>query len=283
MHHLLLLLGSLLCLPLSPGGGDEPALAKKFKTGVEQHWAPVGPKLYAHIWETFNLDYAEMLYWLEAHGETEKLAIAQPQHANWMKSDGSPNSAFIKAYHLAPFHRYPVVNVSHAAARLYCDWLTEMYANNPKRKYERVRFRLPTAEEWTQAARAGNTACVFPWDGPYLQDCKAGWRANFKVIDQQEIVGVKPSAELHVVDIPRTGVSEVRITTAVDTYSPNAYGIYNLSGNVAEMLAEPGRTKGGSWETTGYYLRIDAEDAYAGWTEPQPGIGFRVFIEVLEE
>ena len=49
------------------------------------------------------------------------------------------------------------------------------------------------------------------------------------------------------------------------------------------MLAEPGRTKGGSWASSGYYIRIDAEDEYAGFTEPRREIGFRYFVEIIEE
>ncbi len=49
------------------------------------------------------------------------------------------------------------------------------------------------------------------------------------------------------------------------------------------MLAEAGQTKGGSWASTGYYIRIDAEDEYAGITKPDPRIGFRYFVEIIEE
>ena len=49
------------------------------------------------------------------------------------------------------------------------------------------------------------------------------------------------------------------------------------------MLAQPGRTKGGSWASYGYYIQIGAEDEFAGFTEPSPKIGFRYFMEVVEE
>ena len=68
-----------------------------------------------------------------------------------------------------------------------------------------------------------------------------------------------------------------------ESYVANDYGLYNCSGNAAEMLAEPGKTKGGSWNSFGYYIRIDAEDEYAGFTVPSPQIGFRYFMEVIEE
>ena len=56
-----------------------------------------------------------------------------------------------------------------------------------------------------------------------------------------------------------------------------------MSGNVSEMLANPGRTIGGSWLSSAYYLQIDADDEFAGWEKPSPMIGFRFFMEVIEE
>jgi len=51
-----------------------------------------------------------------------------------------------------------------------------------------------------------------------------------------------------------------------------------MVGNVAEMLDKPGRTKGGSWDSTGYHIRIDSDDEYEGWNKPSPFIGFRPII-----
>lgn len=76
---------------------------------------------------------------------------------------------------------------------------------------------------------------------------------------------------------------QISETAPVLTYHANPFGLFNMSGNVAEMLDQPGRTKGGSWASSGYYIRIDAEDEYAGITEPSPKIGFRYFVEVIEE
>jgi hypothetical protein len=69
--------------------------------------------------------------------------------------------------------------------------------------------------------------------------------------------------------------------TTVTQYSPNPLGLYNLSGNAAEMLLEKGSTKGGSWGSSGYYVRIDAEDEFEGF-ESSPYVGFRYFMEVKE-
>ncbi|MEI8201577.1 MAG: hypothetical protein WCH34_01100 [Bacteroidota bacterium] len=49
-------------------------------------------------------------------------------------------------------------------------------------------------------------------------------------------------------------------------------GIYNMCGNVAEMVAEKGIAVGGSWKDTGYDVRIESTINYS---EPSPSIGFR--------
>lgn len=67
-------------------------------------------------------------------------------------------------------------------------------------------------------------------------------------------------------------------TAPVDAYTPNGYGLYNMAGNIAEMIAQPGIAKGGNWASPGYYLRIEAEEAYSG---PSAKVGFRVFMEVF--
>ena len=66
-----------------------------------------------------------------------------------------------------------------------------------------------------------------------------------------------------------------------ESFMPNGYGLSNMSGNVAEMLQEEGRTKGGSYKNTGFDIRIDAPDTYAGFKEASPYIGFRVLLSVV--
>jgi len=71
------------------------------------------------------------------------------------------------------------------------------------------------------------------------------------------------------------------VTAPVKSYWPNNFGLYNMSGNVAEMVKE-GRTRGGAWKTRAPYLEIDGPDYFEGITEANPAIGFRIFIEVID-
>jgi formylglycine-generating enzyme required for sulfatase activity len=69
---------------------------------------------------------------------------------------------------------------------------------------------------------------------------------------------------------------KVFITAPVNSYFPNDIGLYNVCGNVAEMLAEKGVAAGGSFEDTGYDIRIQSTKQYSG---AKNDIGFRVLMQ----
>ena len=185
-------------------------------------------------------------------------------------------------YHKTPsFHNYPVVNISQEAARAFCDWLTTAYNNNKSnRKYGKIKVHLPSEQEWILAARAGNQHAPFPWGGYYVRNGQGCLLANFGRVDEGNI---KRNRETGHLEMGRDGGYIEGSPTEVNNFYPNGFGLHNTSGNVAEMLTEEGRTKGGSWASSGYYIRIDAEDEYAGFQEPSPFIGFRYFVDIIEE
>ena len=113
---------------------------------------------------------------------------------------------------------YPVVGVNWAQARAFCDWRT-----NRKNSYFREQglpteefFRLPTEYEWEYAARGGRIGNRFPWGGPYARNTKGCMLANFYPLrgDFGADGGVYP--------------------IKVKSYFPNDFGLYDMSGNVAE-------------------------------------------------
>jgi formylglycine-generating enzyme required for sulfatase activity len=67
------------------------------------------------------------------------------------------------------------------------------------------------------------------------------------------------------------------LTAPVRSYWPNDYGIYNMNGNVAEMVADKDIVAGGSWNDTGYDVRNKSEKPYKGAART---IGFRVVATV---
>jgi formylglycine-generating enzyme len=112
---------------------------------------------------------------------------------------------------------HPVVLVRYEDAAAYCRWLADALKRD---------VRLPTEAEWEKAARGGMEAQRFPWG----DDIDAS-RCNYLV---------DPT------------VKHQRSTRPTGMYSPNAYGLYDMCGNVWEWVAD--------WYGAEYYSRGETRD-----------------------
>ena len=112
---------------------------------------------------------------------------------------------------------HPVVLVSYDDALAYCGWLSNMISRP---------VRLPTEAEWEKAARAGTEGLRYSWGN----DIDAS-RGNYLV---------DPATR------------NQRGTRPTGTYPPNAYGLYDVCGNVWEWV--------GDWYSPDYYGLGDMRD-----------------------
>jgi formylglycine-generating enzyme required for sulfatase activity len=112
---------------------------------------------------------------------------------------------------------HPVVLVSFEDALAYCQWLSD--------ELERT-VRLPTEAEWEKAARGGTDGHRYPWGNDIDSS-----RGNFLT---------DPATK------PQRG------TRPTGTYPPNAYGLYDVCGNVWEWVAD--------WYGPDYYGVGDMRD-----------------------
>ena len=124
-------------------------------------------------------------------------------------------------YSHTAYDDYPVVGVSWKQAIAFTKWRTQqmnkfLRANNLQASPD---FRLPTESEWEYAARGGQDLSPYPWGGPYTRNNKGCFLANFK-----------PLRGNYVAD----GALK---TVKVASYNPNGYGLYDMSGNVAEWTS----------------------------------------------
>lgn len=187
------------------------------------------------------------------------------------------------------YANYPVVGITWHQARAFAHWRTKIrndyLRSRKKRKSTTGKFRLPTEVEWEYAARGGLESAIYPWGGPYLTDDRGCFMANFK-----------PQRGNYAADLSL-------YTVEADSYEPNDYGLYNMSGNVSEWTnstytkdtyefmttVNPNYdnfsdtqkvTRGGSWKDVAYYLRVASRD-YEYADSARSYLGFRLVRDYL--
>lgn len=274
----------LLSLFFISGGKKEALFSAK---SIEGRMVKVSETFYANKYETTNAEYREFLEWVKTNQPTQ-LEAYQVRHKGWNDFFQPPYST--NYFTNKGFDNYPVVNISHESALAFCQWLTRRYNESvdKKKKFREVKFRLPTREEWVDLALNGRDRITkYPWGGPYLRNSKGKAMANFRRIGDEAIkMDMNDPTEVEITHYSniegRLVVGNEPIISPVDSYLATGPGLHNLSGNAAEMLAEKGHTKGGSWRSSGYYLQIQAEDEFEGFTA-NPYVGFRYVMEVIRE
>ena len=194
---------------------------------------------------------------------------AQGRMADYKKAKIDTNRAILVTYlstHPAfpPLPPYPVSCISHEGAMLFCRWLTEKMGDD---EWE---YTLPTEMQWKHAAHGGDMYWPYPL-GPFLTNRNGDPLYNFLRFGDESIamqdgkyVVVINNGPIHLND---------NLPDRAKSHRPNNYGLYNMSGNVAEMVYERGIAYGGSYLDPGYDIRIDSEKPYDA---PSPLIGFRV-------
>ena len=253
---------------------------------IEKDFISISNNLLVNKYEVSNGDYKKFLSYLkEANQELYNQCIWDT--AQW--EENIPLRTFYHAHRA--YNNYPAVTISYDAANAYCQWLTEQYHLDINRKYKKVVFRLPTEQEWIQAANGGNKNKMYPWGNYYLRNRKGEFLCNFLHLGDQSITYDEKTKSYKVVSSFGEGVSmdsafksglydRALFHTSVQAFDPNEEGFYNLSGNAAEMVAEKGLAKGGSYNDPGYDVRISSRKRYE---HPSPEIGFRVAMEIIEK
>lgn len=199
--------------------------------------------------EVTNGDYQIFLNSLKEKNDTVKLKIAEVNQENWNEEFKATSyfEPMAENYFEDPAYiDYPVVNISQEAAALYCEWLEESL--NESSSKLNVKVRLPYHAEIIRAGVGENLDQPYPWGGAYLRNSKGCYLLNYNPATEGDTTSNMYS-------------DGTFFTSKVDNYNANEFGVYNLCGNVAEMINEDGIAVGGSWidKSEGVLLRSRKE------------------------
>jgi formylglycine-generating enzyme required for sulfatase activity len=169
------------------------------------------------------------------------------------------------------YQNYPMVAITYDQVTAYC-------AAKGK--------RIPTEAEWEYAARSGREGGIFPWEGFEARNARGEYMANY--------------------NNGRAGYAAdgFAFTAPTDSYAPNEWGLYNMSGNVAEWVedaysatylilsdfnpyhideAETRRVvRGGSWASDEFYIGVGVRDAQP-MDMASPYVGGRCAVDISDD
>jgi formylglycine-generating enzyme required for sulfatase activity len=164
--------------------------------------------------------------------------VTQKQYQDVMKTNpsyfrpGGKGEGQVKGLDTGEF---PVEQVSWKDAKKFCAELTNLAEEKQARRY----YRLPTEAEWEYACRAGTTT-VFHF-GNSLSLKQANCSGRFPVVEGEK------DESLH-------------RTTKVGSYEKNAWGLFDMHGNVQEWCED--------WSDRNYYkdakARVDPKGPATG-------------------
>lgn len=231
--------------------------------------------------EVTNFHYLEYLYDLKTNNKTAEYTAALPDTLGW-RTPLAFQEPYVEYYFRHPAYRnYPVVNITREQAEKYCEWLTAFWRKNTGNN--ELVFRLPTRAEFLRAANGTAYNRPYAWNGTKIRNTEGQILCNHLALDNTSISRDPQTGEFKVIPYPfdsYSGDFSYDITAPSQSFWPNEFGLYNLNGNVSEMVNESGIAVGGNWNSPGYDVRNQSMEAF---TESSTKVGFRPVMTFVEK
>jgi len=217
-----------------------------------------------------------------------KFEITNSQYAQF---DATHDSAYISVYNkdqssrgqAANGEQQPVIRVTWQNAMAFCEWLS---------RHSGQKFTLPTEAQWEWACRAGTNTPL--WYG----DVNSDFSKLANLADERIVSLCRRDSPKWIPNIDGVNDGSV-ISDNVGKYAPNAWGLHDMHGNVAEWTRTAYRpypydsgdgrddprasgtksVRGGSWYDRPKLARSAFRMNYQPWQRVH-NVGFRVVMEV---
>jgi formylglycine-generating enzyme required for sulfatase activity len=233
--------------------------------------------------EVSNFHYREFLFSLKQAGKLDEYQAALPDTTAWRQKLAF-NEKYVEYYFNHPAYReYPVVNITKAQAEQYCKWLTQIWRE--KTGNHEIIFRLPYRAEFLKAAYGNSLKRTYAWGSPFLLNEKGQPNCNFLnigagVITRDSITGALKIASSDFDALYQNMGPHADLMAPVKSYLPNEFDIYNLNGNVSEMIIEENTAVGGNWNSPGYDVCNESTETFL---KANPMVGFRPVMTFVEK
>lgn len=242
----------------------------------------INDTLFADIQEVDNISWREYLYYLQRFDQPA-IEKALPDTTLWGLDTSSVIQIGLYYIRHPGFNTYPVVGISYNQVVEFCKWRTKqanfgLYLKKNKIKdWEKhltdsfpilFYYRLPTVAEWELLATGEKPLDEYPY-GFQSTSVERGNKLMHAFncqypADNNGLTAIKYN-DWH--------------TAPARSYWINEHGLYNMIGNVAEMVQEEGIAKGGSFAHQLEDCKIKNNQTYS---EPQRWLGFRCVAVILK-
>lgn len=233
--------------PLDPASLTPAKTGEPFKNPLRMEFAPVEGTVV--LFGVTEVTVAQVEPWLKAASKT------------------------LPTPHFSQSSNDPVVNISWEDAKAWCEWRTEEDRKNKLLPATAI-YRLPTDLEWSAAAGLKDENGADPAQRHQKNKEHYPW-------------GTWPPVSVNLDATKVPGYSDsYSFTAPVGSMRPNALGIHDLGGNVAEWCEDPWPPspderviRGGSWIMFSQEALLTSTRQHGGRDSARYDLGFRCVID----
>lgn len=238
------------------------------------------PEFYMFHSEITNQDYRNIMTYCK-QWDPDKFVPMLPDTLVWNQwAEGGKMHPYSGKYFMtADYALYPVVGIDPKGAQLYCQVIQAIFTERLAQVGKKVKVHLPTEAQYLRAAEGSNPEWNYS-NGNKVKDSKGKKLYQYKELPEEWLgFGNDSGKEGMKVHAKEEWFTKHQEPMECKSYEPNEFGIYDLNGNVMELLYNGAEAVGGHFDNAAYDIRNRSKVPVQ---MVSPTLGFRVVIEIIE-